>query len=61
MLKGSWKSVIRISVISGIATVLTACGGGGGSSAGTPATSGTCAVAANCTLPSSVAGVPPQN
>jgi hypothetical protein len=38
---------------------LSACGSGGGSGA-SPATSGTCATASNCTLPSSVAGVPPQ-
>ena len=38
---------------------LSACGGGGGGAS--PATSGTCATASNCTLPSSVAGVPPQN
>ena len=38
---------------------LSACGGGGGGGAST-ATSGACATASNCTLPSAVSGVPPQ-
>ena len=38
---------------------LSACGSGGGSGAST-ATSGACATASNCTLPSAVSGVPPQ-
>jgi hypothetical protein len=36
-------------------------GGGGGGTSATPATSGTCATASNCSLPSSVSGIPPQN
>lgn len=42
---------------------LMGCGGGGGgsSTSSTPASSGTCATASNCALPSSVSGVPPQN
>ncbi len=37
---------------------LSACGGGGGGAS--TATSGACATASNCTLPSAVSGVPPQ-
>jgi hypothetical protein len=56
----------RLAIFLSLSVVmagLTACGGGGGgsSTASTPATSGACATASNCTLPSSVAGVPPQN
>lgn len=42
---------------------LVACGGGGSGSTNTaaPATTGACATAANCALPSSVSAVPPQN
>lgn len=41
---------------------LIACGGGGSSSnTASPATTGACATAANCALPSSVSAVPPQN
>lgn len=41
---------------------LVACGGGGSSNnAAAPASTGACANAANCALPSSVSAVPPQN
>lgn len=56
------RIVLRICMTGLFISMITACGGGGGSSASsTPATSGACATASNCTLPSSVAGVPPQN
>lgn len=53
-----------LSAVALVTTILglSACGGGGGGgTASTPASSGACATASNCTLPSSVAGVPPQN
>lgn len=56
-------TVFRVSILSVLLGTLVACGGGGGSAAATatPATAGACAVAANCTLPSTVSAVPPQN
>jgi len=39
---------------------LSACGGGGGGGGASSATSGACATASNCALPSAVSGVPPQ-
>lgn len=56
-------TVFRLSILSVFLGTLVACGGGGGSAAATatPATAGACAVAANCTLPSTVSAVPPQN
>ena len=57
-----FRHLLRIAVVVSLVLGLSACGGGGGGSASsTPATSGACATASNCTLPSSVAGVPPQN
>ena len=56
------KGLIGAALIVVLGFGLTACsGGGGGGAASTPASSGACATASNCTLPSSVAGVPPQN
>lgn len=57
------SNLLRLSVLCLFISGLSACGGGGGgsSASSTPATSGACATASNCTLPSSVAGVPPQN
>jgi hypothetical protein len=41
---------------------LVSCGGGGGGGGtASAATSGTCATASNCTIPSAVSGIPPQN
>lgn len=58
------KSGAALALVSA-GLLLVGCGGGGGGSSAsnpsTPATAGACATASNCTLPSSVAGVPPQN
>ena len=55
---------LRLLGVTGTALLvagLVACGGGGSSAAtATPATSGACATASNCTLPSAVSAVPPQ-
>ena len=56
----NFKRLLGATLIVGLGLGLVACGGGGSASS-TPATSGACATASNCTLPSSVAGVPPQN
>jgi hypothetical protein len=53
-MKAVAKGLISLCLLAG----LSACGGGGGGAS--TATSGTCATASNCALPSSVAGVPPQ-
>jgi hypothetical protein len=59
-MKIKYLKLIAISVL--LCAGLVACGGGGGgSTASTPASSGTCATASNCALPSSVSGIPPQN
>ncbi len=56
------KRLLSAVALATIILGLSACGGGGGGgTASTPASSGACATASNCTLPSSVAGVPPQN
>ncbi len=56
------KRLLGVTLLVVLGFGLAACGGGGGGgAASTPATSGACATASNCTLPSSVAGVPPQN
>lgn len=59
----NFKRLLSIVMLVVLGMGLSACGGGGGgsSASSTPATSGACATASNCTLPSSVAGVPPQN
>lgn len=51
---------LGIALMAILGLSLSACGGGGGTGS-TPASSGACATASNCALPSSVAGVPPQN
>ncbi len=56
-------TVIRVSILSLFLGTLVACGGGGGGSSAataTPATAGACATASNCTLPSAVSAIPPQ-
>lgn len=58
----NFKRLLSVTALVAFSFGLSACGGGGGGgTASTPATSGACATASNCTLPSSVAGVPPQN
>lgn len=55
---------MRVAKVIGLSFVLlqlVACGGGGSSNTAAPATTGVCATAANCALPSSVSAVPPQN
>ena len=59
------KHLKLIGISVALSALLVACGGGGGGGGGTasstPASTGTCATASNCALPSSVSGIPPQN
>lgn len=60
-MKIKYLKLVAISIA--LPAFLLACGGGGGGggTTSTPASSGTCATASNCALPSSVSGIPPQN
>jgi hypothetical protein len=57
------KHLKLIGISVALSALLVACGGGGGggTASSTPASTGTCATASNCALPSSVSGIPPQN